>query len=157
MRSFLFGGITNNLAMNILGWPYLTFLLDLSQGVESLGCGTGIASGLLNNAKQLTKVSTFLSMEYESSNYSTPLPICTVVWLVVFFFFIQHILGVYWYLTENLIYIKILCSFDFPPVSIVFDGLHSWGSQPTLLNAHSGFQKHLASRSNKPINNKWKI
>ena len=40
-------------------------------------------------------------------------------------FFIQHILGVDWYLTEILISMKILGSLDLllPPASFVFDGL----------------------------------
>ena len=78
VKYFLFGDITNNPAMNGLGWPYLTFLPDLYLGVESLCHEICIAPTLLNNANKLLKVSTFPSVKYECSNYSTSLPTCVV-------------------------------------------------------------------------------
>lgn len=134
VKYFLFGDITNNPAMNGLGWPYLTFLLDLYLGVESLCHEICIAPTLLNNANKLLKVSTFPSVKYECSNYSTSLPTCTVACFCFCFFFIQHVLGVDWYLTEILISMKILGSLDFllPPASFAFDGLQpNWGPTST--------------------------
>ena len=82
-----------------------SFLLDVYLEMKFLGCMV-TPFNLLRNCKLLRSGCPFLPTMYECSNFSAPLPVLVIVWLLIK----VTLLGLKWYFIMVLIYLSLMAS-----------------------------------------------